>query len=216
MPRHLWPTCSIPKGTMMSCSQIYSWRNAQRRRAKWRQLSIAAFFALSINACSTTPSGEPRTQPPENHTQPPPTIPDTPPIAAQSSKSISTPTETAPEVAAKPRITNRDQSIFFPSRSATVDNEEKEKLKECANRLKINPKKHVLLASYSDNLGSKSYNLAIAEQRIAAVSSALRALGVKPRQIRRNRSNSVKTASHACQTEECRQQMRRVEFLCGV
>lgn len=104
--------------------------------------------------------------------------------------------------------------ILFPPRMTGVDAQGKEKLRDCAEYLKQNPKKTVTLIGYSDNQGSKSYNLALTEQRIAAVASTLRAFGTEPGQIRRNRSQSVQAGAAACRNDECRRQMRRVEFVC--
>ncbi len=105
-------------------------------------------------------------------------------------------------------------SIFFPPDVAMVGDEEVDKLRSCVETLKQSPRRSILLVAYSDDLGSRSYNIAIAEQRLAAVSAALRSLGVERGQIRRYRSNSVKVASFVCRNEACRQRLRRVDFSC--
>lgn len=106
------------------------------------------------------------------------------------------------------------QSIFFPADAAVVGDEETDKLRACAETLKQSPRRSILLVAYSDDLGSRSYNIAIAEQRLAAVSAALRSLGVERGQIRRHRSNSVRVATFACHSEACRERLRRVDFSC--
>lgn len=106
------------------------------------------------------------------------------------------------------------QSIFFPPDVSLVGDEEVDKLRACVEELKQSRRRSILLVAYSDDLGSRSYNIAIAEQRLAAVSAALRSLGVERGQIRRHRSNSVKIATFACRSETCRQRLRRVDFSC--
>ena len=179
-----------------------------------RRMAVLLLFGVSLCACSAMSPAEAPPTTPETKPRPIP-VPDLPPVAIAPKEDVIKPKESAPRAVVQPVRVDSDRSVFFLPRMSTVGDGEKEKLKECADQLKQNPKQIVLLTSYSDDLGSKSYNLAISEQRIAAVGSALRSLGVERRQIRRNRSNSVKTTAHACRAEDCRQQMRRVEFLCG-
>lgn len=105
-----------------------------------------------------------------------------------------------------------DNNIFFASRSARIDDAGKEKLREHARRLAQDRKVRVTLVVHNDGQGSRSYNLAISEERLVAVENALRSYGVSSRQIRRNRSIGLKNSS-PCTNDECRQQMRRVELL---
>jgi outer membrane protein OmpA-like peptidoglycan-associated protein len=51
------------------------------------------------------------------------------------------------------------------------------KLRQHAEYLKQNPKTVVTLVGYVDDAGSRSYNLAITEQRILAVKQLLRTYG---------------------------------------
>ena len=62
-----------------------------------------------------------------------------------------------------------ENNIFFPLRSTIVDDLGKEKLRQHANRLKLNLKETVTLVGYTDDLGSRNYNLAITEERLNAV-----------------------------------------------
>ena len=103
-------------------------------------------------------------------------------------------------------------NIFFPLNSATVGDMERQKLRRHADRLKLNHDEIATLKGYTDNQGSRSYNLAITEERINAVRKMLRSYGVSKRQIRRNRSGGMKGGDQ-CVTNECRQKMRRVELL---
>ena len=171
-------------------------------------------LGISLCGCSATPSVEDQTKKPNIGIQPQIPVPDQPFIATRPIKGVSqTPVN---EVVVRPTVSDSKRSIYFPPRLASVDSEGKEKLRGCADILKRNTKKVVVLVGYSDDLGSKSYNLAIAEQRITAISLVLRSLGIQSTQIRRNRSNSVKGPARPCRSEECRRQMSRVEFVCGV
>ena len=114
--------------------------------------------------------------------------------------------------AAPPALPAEDNNIFFASRSARIDDAGKEKLREHARRLALDRKVKLTLVVHNDGQGSRSYNLAISEERLVAVEKALRSYGVSSRQIRRNRSIGLKSLS-PCTNDECRQQMRRVELL---
>ena len=72
----------------------------------------------------------------------------------------------------------------------------------------------VTLHGYTDHLGSPSYNLAIAEQRVNAVATALRRNGIAATQIRRNAVGSERVPA-ACRSVQCRRLMRRVELVFG-
>lgn len=102
-------------------------------------------------------------------------------------------------------------NVYFQLRSTAIDEAEKLKLREHAERLRANPKARVTLIGHMDDLGSRNYNLAITEERLMAVTSQLRALGVPARQIRRQRA-AVENSSPDCKTEACRAPMRRVEL----
>ena len=105
-----------------------------------------------------------------------------------------------------------ENNIFFAAGSTSVDDAENEKLRQHADQLKQHPKQRVTLTGYGDDQGSRNVNLAIAEQRLVAVSKALRAYGVSPRQIRRNRIGGIKKPS-ACSPADCRKRMSRVELV---
>lgn len=112
-----------------------------------------------------------------------------------------------------PTATDLDENfIFFPPGSAMVDDIGKEKLRQHAEYLKQNPKKFATLVGATDGQGSRSYNLAIGEERLMAVNSLLRTYGVPPRQIRRNRAASVKNPIR-CTSVLCRQQTHTVELV---
>ena len=70
----------------------------------------------------------------------------------------------------------------------------------------------VMLVGYTDDQGSRSYQLAVAEQRLEVVSRLLRGMGVQGRQLRRypvGREMGIQ----GCSDAECRGRMRRVELI---
>ena len=105
-----------------------------------------------------------------------------------------------------------ENSIYFAFGRTEIDNSGAMLLRQNATRLKANPLQTVTLVAFTDNLGSRSLNLAIAEERINVVVSTLRSLGVPRKQIRR-KSAGLSKLSSACSTAACRQMMRRVELV---
>ncbi len=103
-------------------------------------------------------------------------------------------------------------SIYFTFGTTHVDLDGQQKLRAHALRLKENPDLEVTLIGHTDNLGSRSYNQAIAEQRIETVSKLLLSYRVKKSQIRRYAVGHEK-AERSCTTRACRQKMRRVELI---
>lgn len=104
----------------------------------------------------------------------------------------------------------RENSVFFASRSSDINEEGLATLRRHAERLKDNKELKVMLVGMTDDLGSRTYNLAMADRRIAAVQHQLRQLGVRPQQIRRY--NAGGEQGRACTSPECRSTMRRVEL----
>lgn len=102
-------------------------------------------------------------------------------------------------------------SLFFAPGDATIDEAGEDFLRRQAERLKAEPRTVVTLIGYSDDLGSRAYDLAIAEQRVSQVFARLQALGVPVRQIRRY-SVGIELTRAACRSPACRALMRRVEF----
>lgn len=141
-----------------------------------------------------------------------------------STPSVSPPAELPVPVAAKPALlevqpsdaqvmaaVDEERNVFFQSGAAQMDGAGLQTVQRHAERLRANPKLVVTLLGYTDDLGSPSYNLAIAEQRINAVAKQLRAQGVPLKQIRRQVAGR-ETQAQACRSAECRARMRRVEF----
>lgn len=104
-----------------------------------------------------------------------------------------------------------ENSIYFGTGASEVDLSGQQKLREHALRLLKNPETVVTLIGHTDNLGSRSYNLAIAERRIVAVRSLLRAHGAAKHQIRGYALGNEKS-DRICKAAKCRQNMRRVEL----
>jgi len=105
-----------------------------------------------------------------------------------------------------------DNSVFFPPSGVTVDEASRQRLLRHAARLKENPNLQVTLVGHTDHLGSPSYNLAIAEQRVNAVQAILRAQRIPVTQIRRQVVGSEEVSIN-CKSAECRRKMRRVELV---
>jgi len=140
--------------------------------------------------------------------------PDMAPVANEE------PAQTKPVQAAEKQATeaeiiaaiNVENSVFFPPSGTTVDQASRQRLLKHAARLKENPNLQVILAGHTDHLGSPSYNLAIAEQRINAVMDVLRAQRIPVTQIRRQVIGSEEVPVN-CKSAECRRKMRRVELI---
>jgi outer membrane protein OmpA-like peptidoglycan-associated protein len=130
--------------------------------------------------------------------------PDAPPATASAG-------DPPADTVAAPEIPDTDQ-IFFASNATGVDEAGRRKLRAHAERLKANRRLNVTLVGHTDHLGSRSYNLAIAERRTAAVAEVLTSLGVGRTQIRRYGVGSEKLGP-PCQTSECRGRMRRVDLI---
>lgn len=113
---------------------------------------------------------------------------------------------------APPRRHDEGNAVFFPRGSAVLDDAAIDVLRVHAERLRDDPRLKVLLVGHSDHLGSRSFNLAIAEQRTAVVKAKLREFGVQARQIAQRSYGNEKPGA-SCQSESCRQKMRRVDLV---
>lgn len=105
-----------------------------------------------------------------------------------------------------------DDNIFFKSGETELDTEDTQKLQRHAQRLKDDPKLLLTLVGHADDQGSRSYQLARAEQRLEAVFQALRRMGVAVRQLKRYPVGREK-GNPGCSVPECRVSMRRVELI---
>ena len=157
-------------------------------------------LGLFLSGCMSTP-------PVENVAPPKPAIGLSPPSVPAANSA-----EQLPPVSQETtRPVNHENNIYFALGATNVDQAGENKLREHAARLKEDPKLLVTLIGLTDNSGSRSVNLLIAEQRVDAVAKRLRSYGVQNSQIRRYPLGS-KTADESCNTAACRQIMRRVEL----
>ncbi len=154
-------------------------------------------LVVALVACGTAAT-VPSTQVPESAPAPPST-PATEENAGESGDSTTV---------------DDDNNIYFAARATRVDVAAQGKLRVHAQRLKANPSQVIALVGRTDDVGSRSYNLAMAEQRIEAVVKILRSYGVPRKQIHPVRRYGVGQgdAESACRTAVCRQRMRRVEL----
>lgn len=106
-----------------------------------------------------------------------------------------------------------ENNVYFSSGDTKLNEQSLELLRRHAARLKENPQQVVTLIGYTDPLGSPSYNLAIAEERMDSVAETLRSLGVARGQIRRVSTGRTMATAADCNTPACRRQMRRVELI---
>lgn len=163
----------------------------------FRNEALLPLLALLLSACAATP--------PERVDEP------ALPVATTQETAASAPTLQASASTSAPPAVVDANAIFFRRGEARISDAEADKLDAHAERLRTNPRLVVTLVGLTDHLGSRAYNLAIAEQRTAAVMKHLRELGVPAKQIRR-RSYGNETAG-SCRSESCRVKMRRVDLV---
>ncbi len=179
-------------------------------------LSCALLVAGGLAACATAPTEAARA---ETGTAaavvadapgPPPAAPaETAPVPDV----VAVPTAADPVPApVEPPPVDEASNVFFASRSAWIDAAGQQKLRDIADRLAGNRRSTVLLIGHNDGQGSRSYNLAITEERLNAVSKLLRSYGVAAHQLRRNRVAGVRSAPD-CKDEACWRLARRVELV---
>lgn len=159
------------------------------------RLALICLIVGTLAACTTQPTSEEAANTPTAALAPAPVA--KPPVVENS------PAAPVVEVV-------RENSVFFASRSSEINEEGLATLRRHAERLKDNKDLKVMLVGMTDDLGSRTYNLAMADRRIAAVQHQLRELGVRPQQMRRY--NAGGEQGRACTSPECRSTMRRVEL----
>jgi OOP family OmpA-OmpF porin len=138
--------------------------------------------------------------------RPPVTAPEETPAAAAPVRAEAIP---PPAAAVAPPLAA--ENIFFRAGSIEIDVAERNKLRPYVERLKADPRLVLTLVGHTDDQGSRSYKLAIAQGRVDAVFTALRRLGVPARQMQRYPVGREKLVA-GCNTAECRKTMRRVEL----
>lgn len=131
------------------------------------------------------------------------------PVIAASARPA--PAETTAEESVALAV-DRDNCVFFTPAGVVVDEAGETLLQRHAERLKADPGLRVTLVGHTDDLGSRAYNLAIADQRVNAVYQLLRKFGAAPQQLQRYGAGVEKNGVR-CRDDDCRRLMRRVEIL---
>ncbi|MBP8170117.1 MAG: OmpA family protein [Azonexus sp.] len=142
---------------------------------------------------------------------PPAPAPVNPAVEERPLAAAAAPVHSPSEVQVMAAVDN-ENNVFFVLGSSGINAVGRKKVQDHARRLKADPKLEVTLVGYTDDLGSLSYNLAIAEQRVNAIHKELRSNGVRSNQIRRHVAGPEQL-SPACRSTECRKKMRRVQFV---
>lgn len=159
---------------------------------------IPLLCAMLLFGCATPPAPQPPPAPAERK----PEAPTPPPVVRKEAP--------APVEAPAAKIDDSN-SVYFTFGSTEVDLPGQQKLRTHAQRLQENPEQVVTLIGHTDNMGSRAYNVAIAEKRIESVSALLRGYGVAKKQLRRYAVGNERL-DKSCQAAACRQKMRRVEL----
>ncbi len=145
---------------------------------------------------------------------PPPAAPATVVVAAAPAGNIKPATRETGETPPAPVAAAPGERIYFAPGASDIDGDGMALLRLCADRLKSDERRRVTLVGMTDDLGSRTYNVAIADRRIATVQLALRRLGVAAHQIKRRNLGGEMAQQQRCTTEPCRRLMRRVELHC--
>lgn len=109
-------------------------------------------------------------------------------------------------------VVDEKHCIYFLLGSSSISAQEKYKLQDIAAEIKSDRAMRVTLIGYSNDNGSSSFNLAVADARVESVSAVLKKLGVKPHQIKKNVIGGEKSPG-AKRSAEYRRKMRRVELV---
>lgn len=168
----------------------------------WRSLAMIMLLAF-VAGCTARKAVRPPEEPARVAAAAPEIAVEAPPSAPQPSEL----SLTASNVAI-------GDSVYFAPGASDIDGDGMALLRRCADRLKSDERRRVTLVGMTDDLGSRTYNVAIADRRIAGVQLALRRLGVAAHQIKR-RNMGGEMARNRCADEACRKPMRRVEVHCG-
>lgn len=102
-------------------------------------------------------------------------------------------------------------SLYFSDNDATLDEGSASVLRQYAEQLRRNPKRRVVLKAYLDNQGSRSYSLAIVQQRLDAVTAVLREKGV-PRSRIRQIMLGLSGKKLSCDTPLCLSRRNSIEL----
>ncbi len=139
-----------------------------------KQLFVAAFTALLLAACSSTPKQEPAV------------IKDASPPVPKTATEQTPQTGTIGTVTPTPIDTFnplKDFSIFFDLNEFTVSEKYLSVVRRHADYMKKNPTQRASVQGNTDERGSREYNLSLGQKRAEAVKKMLVLEGVKEAQI---------------------------------
>jgi OOP family OmpA-OmpF porin len=154
---------------------------------------IGLLAVLSLVGCAGTPE---------------PAVPASKPTPPPVTEPEAQPTRTETQIIASVEPQN---NVFFEQGSWDIDETGRATLRLHAERLKANRKTRVTLIGHAESFGSRAMSVAIADKRVSMVYAQLQAYGVPPRQLLRANAG-IEKISKACQSQECRRLMRRVEL----
>lgn len=167
-----------------------------------RSVLLVLGTALLVGACDTLPS-RPAAPVPAARSATRPAAPAPVPEPVES---------IAQAQAAEPAAFDTENNVYFQPGLAILDERAMAVLERHAERLRQNPRLVVTLSGFTDDLGSRAYNLAVAELRVEAVAKFLLGRGVSRLQLRRVALGNEKTSLMRCRSDPCRQAMRRVQL----
>lgn len=101
--------------------------------------------------------------------------------------------------------------IFFLESDVTLSDEARKTLRQHSEYLKQNPKQRIVVRSYSDSLGSRTFALAIAQKRLDVVVQTLREQGVQKSRIRQVMIGQL-SKKQACASPLCEERGARIEL----
>ncbi len=103
------------------------------------------------------------------------------------------------------------KNIYFETSSYELDDKSKTEINNVVEILKDNPKILVEISGHTDNIGSKTYNLKLSENRAKSVLQELVRFGISATRVKyRGYADEQPIATN--ETEEGRQSNRRIEF----
>lgn len=105
--------------------------------------------------------------------------------------------------------------ILFSSGTSELSDKDKNTLRDHASGLRKDARRTVCLLAHTERVGSREYSVALANKRITIIEGALRALGVRPRQIRKTGCGDERRIPAACPAEGCRDTLWKVELRFG-
>lgn len=117
----------------------------------------------------------------------------------------------APAPPAVPKARTDNARVYFLPGESEIDADSMKRLVASASDLRTNPHQLVTVVPFTEDRGSRSYELAIAEEEALTVVGLLRGLGVPQKQIRRSAPRRSAT-SPDCGDPQCRRALRYVEL----